>query len=147
MGLLRSRGLHWLAQVLCVVVLLAFAGSLYVFSGLPKPWAKASPDVVEKLDYDRFCLLAKLIRENCAADGPLTKANVEAMLREQGLIAEEADGQTPAPWFVLTDSACELGRVIIRGQFEDKSYMVWAVTDKGAVIKVARKPVRRIRAP
>lgn len=136
MGFFRSRRLHWLVQGLCVVVLLAIAGSWYVFSGLPKPWAKASPDVVERLNYNDFCLLAKLIREHCAGGKAPTKAEVQAMLREQGLIAEEADGQTPAQWFAVTAPAGQLGRVIIRGQLEDKNQMVWAVTDKGAVIKI-----------
>ncbi len=112
-----------------VAFVFLFGAGLYAVSGLPKPWARATREALDRADYQNFLPVARLVREECnrSPTSPLTKQRISDLLNKQDVPTGGDD---------LLPSDIALGTIVVRGQKEDINGMVWAVTDKGRILKV-----------
>jgi hypothetical protein len=133
---------HKRRYIVSALLLAAIAAAIYSFSGLPKPQC-VSAEAVQRRCQLNLMALARPVREMVQETGsvPKTWEAVVTFCQTQNITIDlkqlQAEGAESMFRPVLTNS--EVGQVLLRGQVQDAWGLVWALTDRGVVIKVPKQ--------
>ena len=132
---------------LTVIVLLLVAAFLLVVE-FPWPWMRARPEAIDRSNYLALSVLGNVVKNAVQAKGraDVTWADLAAAAQHLGIDPEQfARLRREIPYKENTSSAGDLelvhpaksiGKVVLRGQQRDRQGMVWAITEKGYVVKI-----------
>jgi len=134
-----TKRLSWILVSLLLIALICVGTAMYAFSGLPMPWAKASPEAYERRNYIHLGMLGELLQaaQRSGQDALQSWEALAPYEAEAGVSIDDVKLEAPAgrPYEFLRQDI-ELGRVVIIGHQQSSLGMVWAVTDRGYVIRI-----------
>lgn len=117
------------------VALLLIAGvCLYAFSGLPRPWSRASESAYDIATYQRMSFLGKVI--GSIPEGPTDGEVIKRVLAANGVVFKDGEGSFENVRLRVLDPPTVYGQLVLVAQEKDRNGMVWAVTHGGEVVKV-----------
>jgi len=138
---MRSQGnvaWRWIKASAGVAILLAIGLGLYSGSGLPMPFSRPTQSFYERFRYAYFSRLAERIAE-VRRENPglkITGQEMRKALHDLGLLTEGDKAPAVVGGIVFTAPMAEIGSPCLIGEDADAVGMIWAVTDRGFVIKV-----------
>lgn len=122
------------------IILVIVALGLYSFSGLPKP-QRLSAEAVQRRNQLNLMVLARAVHEMEKESGsvPNTWDDLVAFCHKQNItldfdqLRKEGPGESI---FQPLSTKTDTGKIILQGQVQDTYGLVWALTDKGFVVKI-----------
>lgn len=123
---------RYLGLMLAVLVLTVAAG-LYAFSGLPRPWARATQEAHDTVAFQRFAFLARVI-QSVGHEG--TTAQLKKALEAEGVVVSMENGLFEGEELIILEYPRVCDEVVLMGQKRDQNGMVWAITRRGDLLKM-----------
>jgi len=129
-----------LLNIFGITVLVIIGMGLYSVSGLPMPqWV--SKEAVQRRNQLNLMVLARAVHEMEKESGsvPNSWEDVVTFCRKQNIpfdldqLRKERPGES---MFQPPSKRTDLGNIILEGQVQDTYGLVWALTDKGLVVKI-----------